>query len=77
VHVTRTLKELALQVVRARDLLTADLDRSPTLDEIAVHLGVSEEQVAEALGAELGYSQLHISRMLRRALRQMREELSS
>jgi RNA polymerase sigma-B factor len=51
VHVTRTLKELALQVVRARDLLTADLDRSPTLDEITVHLGVSEEQVAEALEA--------------------------
>jgi DNA-directed RNA polymerase specialized sigma subunit len=29
VHVTRTLKELALQVVRARNLLTVTLDRSP------------------------------------------------
>ena len=51
VHVTRTLKELALQVVRARDLLTASLQRSPTLAEIADHLDVTEEQVAEALEA--------------------------
>ena len=145
VHVTRTLKELALQVVRARDLLTASLQRSPTLAEIADHLDVTEEQVAEALeaidtrrqlsldqpidesgtvsfgallpapageievedrlalpdlldglsdlerravvlrffndlkqkqiGAELGYTQMHVSRVLHRALRRMREQL--
>jgi RNA polymerase sigma-B factor len=145
VHVTRTLKELALRVVRARDLLTASLQRSPTLAEMADHLHVTEEQVAEALeaidtrrhlsldqpvddsgsvsmgallpapaseiavedrlalsdlldglsdlerrtvvlrffddlkqqqiGAELGYSQVQISRVLRRALRRMREQL--
>ena len=51
VHVTRTLKELALRVVRARDLLTASLQRSPTLAEIADHLHVTEEKVAEALEA--------------------------
>jgi RNA polymerase sigma-B factor len=147
VHVTRTLKELALQVVKARDHLTATLERSPTLGEIAEQVGVTEEQVAEALeaidtrrqlsldqpidesgtisfgallpapaaeieledrlalpdlirglsdlerraitlrffkdlkqkqiGAELGYSQMHVSRLLRRALRQMRDQLSS
>ena len=145
VHVTRTLKELALQVVKARDQLTGTLERSPTVDEIAAHLHVTQEQVAEALeaidtrrqlsldqpvdedgnvsfgallpapasetaiedrvalpellnglsdlereavmlrffgdlkqkqiGAELGYSQMHISRVLRRALRQMRQQL--
>ena len=145
VHVSRTLKELALQVVKARDALTASLNRSPTLSEIADHLRVDEEQVAEALeaidtrrqlsldqpvdehgevsfgtllpapdgeveledrlslpglldglgelerqavvmrffgnlkqdqiGTELGYSQMHISRLLRRALRQMRDQL--
>jgi RNA polymerase sigma-B factor len=144
-HVTRTLKELAMRVVRARDTLTASLERCPTLAEIGDHLGVSEEQVAEALGAvdtrrelsldqpidedgevcfgvllpapageveledrlslphlldglselerqavvmrfcqdlkqrqigtELGYSQMHVSRVLRRALRQMRDQL--
>jgi RNA polymerase sigma-B factor len=146
VHVTRSLKELALQVVKTRDLLTVTLHRSPTLTEIGAHLGVEEERVAEALeaidtrrqlsldrpideegrtsfgallrapagevdpddrlalpallnglgelerkavvmrffrdlkqtqiGAELGYSQMHVSRLLRRALQQMREQLS-
>jgi RNA polymerase sigma-B factor len=146
VHVTRTLKELALQVVKTRDLLTVTLHRSPTLTEIGAHLGVEEQRVAEALeaidtrrqlsldqpideegktsfgallpapadevdpddrlalpalldglselerkavvmrffrdlkqtqiGAELGYSQMHVSRLLRRALQQMREQLS-
>ena len=147
VHVARTLKERALQVVRARDTLTVVLERSPTLAEIADHLHVTEEQVAEALeaidsrrqwsldepigadgttslgallpapageteledrlvlpelladlselerraillrfygdfkqqeiGAMLGYSQIHISRVLRRALSQMRQQLAS
>jgi RNA polymerase sigma-B factor len=147
VHVTRTLKELALQVVKARDHLTTALDRSPTLAEVGAYLHVTQEQVAEALeaidtrrqlsldqpidesgtisfgtllpapaadvevedrmilpellqglgelerqvivlrffkdlqqrqiGAELGYSQMHISRVLRRALRQMRQQLDT
>jgi RNA polymerase sigma-B factor len=51
VHVARTLKERALQVVRARDELTADLERSPTLEEIAARLSITEEHVAEALEA--------------------------
>ena len=146
VHVARTLKERALQVVKARDQLTVTLQRSPTLAELGDHLGVDEEQVAEALkaidtrrqlsldqpidekgttsfgallpapaseieledrlalpalmnglselehravvlrffqdlkqsqiGAELGCSQMHVSRLLRRALKQMREQLS-
>jgi RNA polymerase sigma-B factor len=143
-HVTRTLKELALRVVKARDQLTSRLGRSPTLDELGQELGVEAEQVAEALeaietrrqlsldqpidpdgasfgtllaapateveledrlalpalldrlgelerravvlrfygglkqsqiGAELGYSQMHVSRILRRALRQMHHQL--
>ena len=146
VHVARTLKERALQVVRARDELTVALERSPALAEIGAHLHLTDEQVAEALeaidtrkqlsldqpidedgttsfgallpapageveledrlalpallnglaelerqavvmrffqdlkqteiGAELGYSQMHVSRVLRRALRQMREQLA-
>jgi RNA polymerase sigma-B factor len=147
IHVSRTLKELALRVIKARDTLTAELNRSPTLAEVADHLGVRVEQVAEALGAidtrrqlsldqpvhgdgavslgsllpapagdieledrlslpdlldrlgdqerqavvlrflqdlkqrqigsELGYSQMHVSRLLRRALSQMRQQLVS
>ena len=147
VHVARTLKERALQVVRARDELTVVLGRSPTLAEIAARLAITEEHVAEALeaidtrrpwsldqpvgadgttslgallpapdgeteledrlalpellaalpelerrvvllrfygdfkqreiGARLGYSQIHVSRLLRRALSHMREQLAS
>ena len=147
VHVARTLKERALQVVRARDELAVTLEHSPTLSEIADRLGITEELVAEALeaigtrsecsldepvgangstsvgalltaptgeieledrlavpellaglpdlerravvlrfygdfkqheiGVMLGYSQIHVSRLLRRALRQMREQLSA
>jgi RNA polymerase sigma-B factor len=146
VHVARTLKEMALQVVKARDALTVTLNRSPTLAELGAHLGVDEEQVAEAMeaigtrrqlsldqpvndegttnfgsllpasandleledrlalpalinglgelerravvmcfyqglkqaqiGAELGCSQMQVSRVLRRALYQLREQLS-
>jgi RNA polymerase sigma-B factor len=147
VHVARTLKERALQVLRARDALTVILERSPTLAEIAARLSITEEHVAEALeaidtrcqcsldepigtdgttslgallpapageiqledrlalpellaglpelerravmlryygdlkqheiGAMLGYSQIHVSRLLRRALNHLREQLSS
>ena len=146
-HVTRPLKELAMRVVKARDTLTASLNRSPTLTEIGEYLDVDVELVGEALvamdtrrqpsldqpidraggasfgsllpapageievedrlslpellhglselerqavilrffkdlkqkqiGTELGYFQMHISRMLRRALRQMHEQLMS
>jgi RNA polymerase sigma-B factor len=38
-------------VVKARNTLTTGLNRSPALTEIGDHLGVSEEQVAEALEA--------------------------
>jgi RNA polymerase sigma-B factor len=51
VHVPRTLKERALQVVRARDALTLMLERPPTLAEIAGRLAITEEHVAGALEA--------------------------
>jgi RNA polymerase sigma-B factor len=146
-HVARSGKERALQVVRVRDELTTALGRSPTAAEIAEQLGTSEEWVADALeaihsrlvfsldrpvgedggvsigallpappgeveiedrlalpgllaslpelerqavllrffddlkqdeiGARLGYSQMHVSRLLRRAVTRMREQLHS
>ncbi|HEV8652767.1 MAG TPA: sigma-70 family RNA polymerase sigma factor [Actinomycetes bacterium] len=147
VHVTRTLKEQALQVTRTRDTLNAILQRPPTTAEIGVELGLTEQRVADALqaidtrlefsldqpvdqdatvtfgallpaptgeievddvlalpalladlpdlerravelrffgdfkqeeiGAVLGYSQIHVSRLLRRALTRMRRQLCS
>jgi RNA polymerase sigma-B factor len=48
-HIARSSKERALQVVRARDALTMSLGRSPTVTEIAAHLSMSEDWVLEAL----------------------------
>jgi RNA polymerase sigma-B factor len=145
VHVTRTLKERALQVAQARDTLATALQRPPTVAEIAAHLDTNPQRVLEALDAMrtrfqcsldqpvdadsavpfgallpdsdgdveiddlltlpdligglpeverravilryfwelkqdeigdlLGYSQIHVSRLLRRALDRMREQL--
>ncbi len=52
VKVPRRLQERNLAVHRARERLTASLDRSPTAGEIADYLGLSAEAVLEA--QELG-----------------------
>ena len=51
VHVPRGTQELALRVQEATTLLGSRTGRSPTVDEIADHLGVGTEQVLEALEA--------------------------
>lgn len=51
--VSRTLKELSLKATRARREHMKLYGREPTLSELAETLGVSVEQVTEALGASL------------------------
>jgi RNA polymerase sigma-B factor len=148
VHVARPIKERALRLARALDELDQQLGRSPTIAELAEHLGEDEEAVIEAMealrsrsepsldqpaqpqgdggegtigdliaaappaeepedlmmlpklvgklpelerrvvllrfmedltqdeiAARIGYSQMHVSRLLRRALDRMREEI--
>jgi len=50
-HLPRGMKERALDLSRAGDQLTAELDRAPTLAEIAGRAQVSEEEALEALQA--------------------------
>ena len=52
VKVPRRLQELNLAVNRALDKLAIDLGRSPTVAELAEHLGAQEEDILEA--QELG-----------------------
>ena len=54
VHVPRKVKELGPKIKKTVDELTNKLERSPRIDEIATHLGVSEEEVLETM--ELGRS---------------------
>ena len=49
VHVSRPVKERSLQMCKALDELPHALGRSPTMPELAAHLGISEEEALEAI----------------------------
>ncbi len=53
VRVSRSIRELSLKAARAREELTAQLDREPSVREIAQKLERSVEDTAQALGATL------------------------
>ncbi|BCI59565.1 sigma-70 family RNA polymerase sigma factor [Solibaculum mannosilyticum] len=53
VKVGRTLKELSIKAVRAREHLSNALGRDPTVGELAKELGVEPEEAAEAISASL------------------------
>ena len=55
VHVPRGAKDLRPAVNAARDQLSRELQRSPTISEIANHLHVSSESVIEALESNNAY----------------------
>jgi RNA polymerase sigma-B factor len=56
--VPRRLQELSVAVNRAVDTLTSDHQRSPTIPEIAEHVGVSAEDVLLAMEASSAYNLL-------------------
>jgi RNA polymerase sigma-B factor len=56
VHVPRRVKELNARLVRMLDSLTAELGRSPTIEELAKAANAEEEQVIEALESANAYS---------------------
>jgi RNA polymerase sigma-B factor len=56
-HVARPVQELYLAVRAASEEITQRVGRTPTPAELAVHLGVTEEQVVESLEAR---SALHV-----------------
>jgi len=55
VHVNRTALELALRVQAAVDELSRDTGRSPSVADIAIHLGIDSEQVLEGLEASTAH----------------------
>ncbi|MFI1016998.1 RNA polymerase sigma factor SigF [Streptomyces sp. NPDC020965] len=56
VHVPRRLQELRIDLAKATDALSQDLDRSPTTAELAAHLGIEEHEVIEGVVASNGYT---------------------
>ena len=55
VRVPRDLQDLALRVERRASELSAEMHRPPTVGELGLAMGLSEEQVLEALGASAAY----------------------
>ncbi len=51
VKISRSIKELNFKIVRANEVLQQQLNREPTINEIANHLGVDAADVSEALCA--------------------------
>ncbi|HBF81434.1 MAG TPA: B/F/G family RNA polymerase sigma-70 factor [Streptomyces sp.] len=56
VHVPRRLQELRVELAKAKETLSAQLDRDPTVAELAAHLDLPEEEIIEGLVAANGYS---------------------
>lgn len=56
VRVPRRLQELSAKVNQTTDELTKDLQRSPSVDEIAASLGVTVDEVLEAMESSSAYS---------------------
>jgi RNA polymerase sigma-B factor len=60
VRVPRRLQELCMAITRITDELTQRLSRSPTVADLAIELGVSEEEVIEGLDCSNAYRALSL-----------------
>ncbi|MEV0490052.1 RNA polymerase sigma factor SigF [Streptomyces atratus] len=56
VHVPRRMQELRVDIAKAKESLAAELDRDPTVPELAEQLGIGEDEVAEGIVAANGYT---------------------
>ncbi|MET9642015.1 RNA polymerase sigma factor SigF [Streptomyces syringium] len=56
VRVPRRLQELRLDLAKAGDEMAQQLDRAPTVGELAERLGISREEVVEGMAASNAYT---------------------
>ncbi|GAA0476040.1 RNA polymerase sigma factor SigF [Streptomyces stramineus] len=56
VRVPRRLQELRLDLARAGDEMAQQLDRAPTVGELAERLGITEDEVVEGMSASNAYT---------------------
>jgi RNA polymerase sigma-B factor len=59
VHVSRPVKERSLRLCKALDELPHTLGHSPTIAELAAHLGISEDEAMEAI--EVAHTRSEVS----------------
>lgn len=60
VHVPRRIKEIGPKIKQVSDKLTNELERSPTIDEIAERLNISSEEVLEVMEMSQSYNALSV-----------------
>ncbi|HBO2457470.1 TPA: RNA polymerase sigma factor SigB, partial [Pseudomonas aeruginosa] len=60
VHVPRRIKEIGPRIKKISDELTNELERSPSISEIAQRLEVSDEEVLEAMEMGQSYNALSV-----------------
>ncbi|MBQ9314493.1 MAG: RNA polymerase sporulation sigma factor SigG [Clostridia bacterium] len=51
IRVSRSLRDIAYKALQARELLTSKNNREPTIDEVSKEIGISKEDIANALDA--------------------------
>ncbi|MFJ6015495.1 SigB/SigF/SigG family RNA polymerase sigma factor [Streptomyces sp. NPDC092952] len=56
VHVPRRLQELRVDLARAKEALLTELDREPTVRELAERMGLGEDEITEGIVAANGYA---------------------
>jgi RNA polymerase sigma-B factor len=61
VRVPRRLQELRMSITAANNELTHTLGRSPTVADVAAHLGITEEEVLEGLEGSRAYAATSLS----------------
>ena len=59
IRVSRSLRDTAYKVLQCKEAQTAALGREPTLEEIARELGLTEEEVSQAMDAVCAPVSLH------------------
>lgn len=60
IRVPRRLQELSAKVNQATDELTVELQRSPSVEQIAAKLGVSAEEILEAMESSGAYTSVSL-----------------
>jgi RNA polymerase sigma-B factor len=61
IRVPRRLQELRLEITAANNTLTHTLGRAPTVADVAVHLGITDEEVLEGLEGARAYNTASLS----------------
>ena len=59
IRVSRSLRDIAYKAIYAKEMLTKEMNREPSMEEVAQHIGLKKEEVMHALDAIAGPMSLY------------------